>query len=394
MIAEGGYGCVFHPSIPCKPTEKPNEEFVSKIVKYDFNAENEIFIGKQIEKIKSWSSYFNIITHDCAPVHISQIKTEEKDKCESFSRSPNSMFVILNMRYIEGLPFGKYLAAPELNENQRFQSNFEGYIHLLQALNFLIQHHIVHNDLKSGNILFSYKKEKPIIIDFGLAFEMKNNEGGLLDLKDAKNEKLYKYFYIYAPDYYIWAPEIHLINYLLHKSQTKILSDIEIHDIADTIVEKNPILKKKFSQDFQKKYKDRLFIQFKSYIDNNSNFISLLNSILKTWYTWDNYSLSIFYLKQLSFSFGDQPFFDNNYVRNILQLLLMNISPFSKKRLPPKKTIKIVYNWLHKKDTFEKNLEDVFEFQNIVKKNPKLWETAVSDEQEMKKLTNLAKRRM
>ena len=199
---------------------------------------------------------------------------------------------------------------------------------------------------------------------------------------------------IYAPDYYIWAPEIHLINYLLHKSQTKILSDIEIHDIADTIVEKNPILKKKFSKDFQKKYKDRLIKQFKSYIDNSSNFITLLNSILKTWYTWDNFSLSIFYLKQLSFSFGDQPFFDNNYVRNILQLLLMNISPFSKKRLSPKKTIKIVYNWLHKKDTFEKNLEDVFEFQNIVKKNPKLWETAVSDEQEMKKLTNLAKRRM
>ena len=101
MIAEGGYGCVFHPSIPCKPNEKPNEELVSKIVKYDFNAENEINMGKEIQKIKSWSSYFNIITHDCEPVHISQIKTEEKDKCESFSRFPNAMFVILNMHYID-----------------------------------------------------------------------------------------------------------------------------------------------------------------------------------------------------------------------------------------------------------------------------------------------------
>ena len=25
MIAEGGYGCIFHPSIPCKSTEEPNE---------------------------------------------------------------------------------------------------------------------------------------------------------------------------------------------------------------------------------------------------------------------------------------------------------------------------------------------------------------------------------
>ena len=226
------------------------------------------------------------------------------------------------------MPFGKYLAAPELNENQRFQGNFEGYIHLLQALDLLIQHRIVHNDLKSGNILFSYKKEKPIIIDFGLAFKMEL-KGGKVQMACLKNEKLYRYFYIYAPDYYIWAPEIHLINYLLHNSQTKILSDDEIKDIANTIVEKNPILKKKFSNEFQKKYKDGLIKQFKSYLDNSSSFISILTSILKTWHTWDNYSLSIFYLKQISFSFGEQPFFANNYVTHILELLLLNISPFS-----------------------------------------------------------------
>ena len=80
MIAEGGYGCIFHPSIPCKSTEEPDEEFVSKIVKYDFNAKNEIEIGKEIEKIKSWSSYFNVITQDCEPVHISQIKWERPDQ--------------------------------------------------------------------------------------------------------------------------------------------------------------------------------------------------------------------------------------------------------------------------------------------------------------------------
>ena len=108
------------------------------------------------------------------------------------------------------------------------------------------------------------------------------------------------------------------LNYLIHKSHTKILSGEEIADIADEIVEKNPIIKKKFSKDFQKKYKDGLIKQFKYYITDKSDFLSILNTILKTWHTWDNFSLSIFYLKQLSFSFGDQPFFDNNYVKNIL----------------------------------------------------------------------------
>ena len=111
MIAEGGYGCIFHPSIPCKSTEEPNEELVSKIVKYDFSAKNEVMIGKEIEKIKSWSSYFNVITHECEPLHISQIKTDEKDKCESFSRFPNTMFIILNMRLYRWFAFWKILSS-------------------------------------------------------------------------------------------------------------------------------------------------------------------------------------------------------------------------------------------------------------------------------------------
>ena len=30
------------------------------------------------------------------------------------------------------------------------------------------------------------------------------------------NENLYNYFYIYAPEYYIWPLEVHLLNLLLH----------------------------------------------------------------------------------------------------------------------------------------------------------------------------------
>ena len=33
MIAEGGFGCVFHPAIPCSNDEDDEDEYISKIVK-------------------------------------------------------------------------------------------------------------------------------------------------------------------------------------------------------------------------------------------------------------------------------------------------------------------------------------------------------------------------
>ena len=37
-----------------------------------------------------------------------------------------------------------------------------------------------------------------------------------------------KYFYVFAPEYYIWCLEIHFINFFIHKSDT-----IEEKDVID-----------------------------------------------------------------------------------------------------------------------------------------------------------------
>ena len=50
LLSQGGYGCVFHPEINCKGKETTNKKYISKIQKNDFSAENEISIGKHIEK--------------------------------------------------------------------------------------------------------------------------------------------------------------------------------------------------------------------------------------------------------------------------------------------------------------------------------------------------------
>ena len=94
MIAEGGFGCVFHPAIPCSTDEGEEDEYISKIVKKDFNSENEIKMADKIRKINNWRSYFNVVTNSC-DTDISEIDAGERDKCESFKKYPEKEFVIL-----------------------------------------------------------------------------------------------------------------------------------------------------------------------------------------------------------------------------------------------------------------------------------------------------------
>ena len=61
---------------------------------------------------------------------------------------------------------------------------------------------IVHFDIKGDNILFNYDSEQPIIIDFGLSMDVTKLE--------IKADILKKYFYIYAPDYYVWPLEVYI----------------------------------------------------------------------------------------------------------------------------------------------------------------------------------------
>jgi len=59
MIAQGGYGCVYHPEMNKDGKQTNNEKFVSKIqLKNMFQTKNEIAIGKIMSKIKDSELFF------------------------------------------------------------------------------------------------------------------------------------------------------------------------------------------------------------------------------------------------------------------------------------------------------------------------------------------------
>jgi serine/threonine protein kinase len=386
MIAEGGFGCVFHPALQCseKNDVLDETEYISKIVKRDFSSENEMKISKKIRSMVfqtslEWSDFFNVAVEEC-DMDISKIESKEKNKCESFSRYPNAMFINLKMPYIEGKTLSDHLKDDSLTDKSRFQTFQRGYIQLLISLEKLITAGVVHNDIKSGNIIFSEEKEKPIIIDFGLSFIV-DKDSGLYPIKSL-DEKLYKkYFYVYAPDYYIWAPEIHLLNYLIHNNPYPDKDKIE--QIAHEIVLQNPIFQKYFSVDFRHQYKKSLITQFTQLINcfptTSVGRLGLLNKIIaSSWETWDNFSLSMFYIKFLAFSHGKKEFFKNKYVEKLLEILLINISPISNSRVSPKKSRRSFQDWLIDggPDVFSAITDHV---NNIGGKNAKLYRKSIAN---------------
>ena len=113
---------------------------------------------------------------------------------------------------------------------------------------------LCHFDLESPNIIFDKTKDKPIIIDFGLSI----NINTIL-------EKRREYFYRYLPSVYLWPPETHYINLLLHVTYHPTYVDIE--DLCQEYIENNHILNNLFSPTFLSKYKQLCIKSLSRYLN-------------------------------------------------------------------------------------------------------------------------------
>lgn len=58
LLSQGGFGCIYFPSIECNGKSSTSKKYVTKLQKQDFNADNEINIGKIIKKIPNYDFFF------------------------------------------------------------------------------------------------------------------------------------------------------------------------------------------------------------------------------------------------------------------------------------------------------------------------------------------------
>jgi serine/threonine protein kinase len=290
LIDQGGFGCVFYPGFNCKSDfKKTDNKLVSKLQMNTFNARNEIYIGSLIQKISNYQLYYLPVISSCN-ITMASISQDIIDKCDIIEKG-NDKYKILELPYLQNISFDTLFSDSTRSIRHLFLTFIETYKYVAIAIGNLIDNNIVHFDIKEQNILYSTKYENPILIDFGLS----------IPINKISNSNLKDYFYIYAPDYYLWPLEVHIINYILYEG--KLTTDS---------------IKRTASINYFSK-----FIK----LDSATIIIQLLNFFK----TWDLYSLSIMYLKFFNKLFK-KGYFDNNFIILFSQLLLQNISPFPESR--------------------------------------------------------------
>jgi serine/threonine protein kinase len=326
-ISEGGYGCVYHPALKCDGTEMKNRKYISKLQIDDYAGNNEIHISNLIRKIPLYKDFFVPIQSFCK-LNKTEMSAGMIQKCKPLKNKKGKDVLLMKMDYIKGDTLYNYLASIQ-SPKQLIHEIIHTYNYLTQSISLLLKHGIVHYDLKSPNIMYSSTYNTPYIIDFGLSISVNDLLSSKTDLRDI--------FYVYAPDYYIWCPEIHFLNYIINVDDR--LDDHTIKTICKEVVRHNRVYKQIYTSSQLKDHEDSLIAY---YVGKNAEFEGdsdkFIDFLIGTYDTWDSYSLSIMYLKILLLikerSIGyKQSKTQNDFISLFSRLLVNNVAFDPRKRL-------------------------------------------------------------
>ena len=350
FLTQGGYGCVYHPEVTCKGKDTQNTNFLSKIVERDYNSDNEIAIGQILKKkMKNWlemplENYFAPVVSHC-DVDVDKFQMEDKEKCDLFEKYRHSDFVLLKIRYIGGGEIDNFIMQ-NTNNSLIMLMFTSSYTHMLKSLQMLLNVKICHFDIKAANIVYDKDKSMPIIVDFGLSINF-----------DKINMK--KSFFMESTKYYIWPLEVHLLNHILHVNET--ITESEMKKLAHDYTKHNIVLRA-FSPEFIKDFEKECYHELSKYIGKDSD--GIIKRILKYWPTWDNYALSLLYIKLIYYVIRNDEgvIIKNKFVTFFVELCLKNVHPNPKKRLSVEETLKsfnlFIYNQQIDKDVM---FEDIMQ---------------------------------
>lgn len=381
-IGEGGYGCVFHPEIDCRGKETTNKKYVSKIQMNDYSSKNEIYIGEYLtDKLKNDPQ--NFLSNNFAPVISScgidfkYINNNLVKSCDILKKHKlENKFVISKIRYIDMEDFDNYIIK-QLDDKTMILTLLDSYKHILTSIEKLIELNVIHFDLKGPNIVFDIKKNIPILIDFGLSIKM--------DKLIMSN--LYNYFYVYAPQYYIWPLEVHYMNLLIHVTTNP--TKEHLLELAKEYTLKNSALIS-MSEEFKNKFINLCYKTLLSY--DKLSLEDKKTKIISSWKTWDNYSLSVMYIKILYYinKSANNKLFNNKFIGLLIELFLTNIHPDFTKRKTTKETQEIFKSILNLDDNL-KLLQELKE--NILTNSKKIGKEIELESKKVKMLNSHVKHR-
>lgn len=329
LVNQGAYGCVYYPGMHCNGKTMDNLRYATKLVVHDEVAENEVAVGNIVKGIVNYGVNFVPVIDTCV-VSLEKVRRHNPhalNKCEiapakkmNNKKKPDPKFILMKMPYIDSLYFYDYVTAMGNNKKKIISCIFDTYSYLIESIERLGEHAVVHYDLKMQNILMNLKTDMPVIIDFGLSIPME---------QDNDDAFWTTYFYKYSPEYYVWPLEAHVINFLQNVlSPSQSLSRDDVVSICETFVNANVALRI-FSKGFRTRYLQACIAQYEQWIGVARD--AVRKALLKGWLTWDNYSLSIAYLQIIGF-ISETGGTNNHLIVQYVQLLLTNVHPDPERR--------------------------------------------------------------
>jgi hypothetical protein len=328
FLSQGAYGCIFYPGVDCDgdaTTDNPN--FVTKIQKNERTTSNEVAVSNKIKQIKGYARFFAPIVKQC-PVRFSAQTNPEMKKCNVFSEEsvdPNHVFLSNKIRYVGKKNMRRYLLdkyvaqyasygsdprRPPINTQVTvksahafFSEILRTHIYLNRGIEQLIQHKLVHNDIRYNNIMFDQKMEVPIFIDFGLS----------IDIRELSPETYSKRFYVFDI-YPYWSMDVHICNYIFQvvtykKSTTETIKEEAIISLIHSFIYKENTQEKNTFQISNEVFNlsiidtqvTRFIQKWKLYLKRfiGKTWFHLYEETIQYYKTWDIYSVCVVYMMVL-----------------------------------------------------------------------------------------------
>ena len=362
IIGQGTYGCVYSPNIECETQKLGSKKFLSKIQRKDRTSKNEIIIGKKIvNNVKKTILYnrFAPILESC-PVNIGKLEEDKITSCKMIVQEKNKVkktgLISNKLHYVGKHTLGNYLESELLfKHHEKKQVEMyckrlaETHLYLLKSTELLNNISVVHMDLKQNNIMFDDTSGVPVIIDFGLSYDTKH-----LDINKYITEEK-KPFGIVAPYYMPWCIEIVLLSHIAydisskdrHVNEDKLNKQFnevsKYQEICKTYIKKHFLLDEICNENEKKVYETGLMDWVKSW--NGKSWREIWTLVANSYKTWDNYSLSIIYLLELSVSGllklqGNE----NSFIKRYVDILKKTIISKPGERATPDVTYKELYS--------------------------------------------------
>ena len=360
LIKQGAYGCIFTES-GAMSGKQEQPVFIEKIQKRKNTADNEKKIGDLIKSLSNYSKYFAPI-ESASEVKLSSNDSDELNKCE-FIGSTTQAYVSNKIKYIGQHTLANFMnlySKEEKNANSFFNVLLTSFTHLCEGLVKLGTKNIIHFDLKENNIMVKEKTNEPIIIDFGMSFQ--------IDSMPPPETT----FFVYGPDYAPWCFDICFLTFITNQigSNWKTVKIEKIHTekIINDFTTKNDGVNDLLNAQDKDALKNILTRQTESYINMNGQ--DVYNKILEKHKTWDLYSMCIIFLYLLKF-IGSELIENNEIIKQFKTLLLSIVINNGTKPEELLKQMKDAFQTTNKQPVQElnENYKEIFNEENYQKRS-------------------------